>query len=58
MNKPMSLGKLQGLGPEEKQMIRKQSVQDIAKLNIRWLDEMTKPMSLGNYRVSGRRKNK
>ncbi len=54
----MSLGKLQGLGPEEKQMIRKQSVQDIAKLNIRWLDEMTKPMSLGNYRVSGRRKNK
>jgi len=29
------------LKPEEKQMIRKQSVLDIAKLNIRWLDEMT-----------------
>jgi uncharacterized protein (DUF1800 family) len=38
---PMSLGKSQGLKAEEKQMIRKQSVQDIAKLNIRWLDEMT-----------------
>jgi uncharacterized protein (DUF1800 family) len=37
----MSLGKLQSLKPEEKQMTRKQSVQDIAKLNIRWLDEMT-----------------
>ncbi len=41
VSQPMSLGKLQGLRPEEKQMIRKQSVQDIAKLNIRWLDEMT-----------------
>jgi uncharacterized protein (DUF1800 family) len=40
-SQPMSLGKLQGLKAEEKQMIRKQSVQDIAKLNIRWLDEMT-----------------
>ncbi|HEX3768409.1 MAG TPA: hypothetical protein VHT72_08530, partial [Puia sp.] len=38
VSQPMSLGKLQGLKPEEKQMIRKQSVQDIAKLNIRWLD--------------------
>ncbi len=41
VSQPMSLGKLQGLKAEEKQMIRKQSVQDIAKLNIRWLDEMT-----------------
>jgi uncharacterized protein (DUF1800 family) len=41
VSQPMSLGKFQGLKPEEKQMIRKQSVQDIAKLNIRWLDEMT-----------------
>src|ERR1700759_5280054 len=41
VSQPMSLGKWQGLKPEEKQMIRKQSVQDIAKLNIRWLDEMT-----------------
>lgn len=37
----MSLGKLQSLKPEEKQLIRKQSVKDIGKLNIRWLDEMT-----------------
>ena len=37
VSQPMSLGKLQGLKAEEKQMIRKQSVQDIAKLNIRWL---------------------
>ena len=29
------------LRPEEKQMLRKQSVQDIFKLNIRWLQEMT-----------------
>jgi uncharacterized protein (DUF1800 family) len=41
VSQPMSPGKLQGLKPDEKQMIRKQSVQDIAKLNIRWLDEMT-----------------
>jgi uncharacterized protein (DUF1800 family) len=41
ISQPMSLGKLQGLKPEEKQMIRKQSVQDLARLNIRWLDEMT-----------------
>jgi uncharacterized protein (DUF1800 family) len=33
--------KLPGLRPEEKQMIRKQSVQDIASLNVRWLREMT-----------------
>jgi uncharacterized protein (DUF1800 family) len=33
--------KLPGLRPEEKQMIRKQSVQDIASLNVRWLGEMT-----------------
>jgi uncharacterized protein (DUF1800 family) len=37
----MSPGKLLSLKPEEKQMIRKQSVQDITKLNIRWLQEMT-----------------
>jgi len=41
VSRPMSLGKWQDLKPEEKQMMRKQSVQDIAKLNIRWLDEMT-----------------
>ncbi|HET7002907.1 MAG TPA: DUF1800 domain-containing protein [Puia sp.] len=41
VSQPMSAGKWPGLKPEEKQMIRKQSVQDIAKLNIRWLDEMT-----------------
>lgn len=41
VSQPMSAGKWLGLKPEEKQMIRKQSVQDIAKLNIRWLDEMT-----------------
>jgi uncharacterized protein (DUF1800 family) len=40
-SQPMSLAKLQGLKPEEKQLFRKQSVQDIARLNIRWLDEMT-----------------
>jgi uncharacterized protein (DUF1800 family) len=33
--------KMQGLKPEEKQMIRKQSVQDISKLNLKWLQEMT-----------------
>src|SRR5664279_897422 len=40
-SQPMTLGKLRGLKPEEKKIIRKQSVQDIAALNIRWLDEMT-----------------
>ena len=40
-NQQMSSGKMQGLKPEEKQMIRKQSVQDISKLNLRWLQEMT-----------------
>src|SRR5450755_2505819 len=39
-NQAMGPGKMQGLRPEEKQMIRKQSVQDISKLNIRWLQEM------------------
>ena len=33
--------KMLGLKPEEKQMLRKQSVRDIFKLNIRWLQEMT-----------------
>ncbi len=33
--------KMKALRPEEKQMLRKQSVQDIFKLNIRWLQEMT-----------------
>src|ERR1700712_119535 len=42
VSQPMMKGKMQGLKPEEKQMIRKQSVQDISKLNIHWLDEMTK----------------
>jgi uncharacterized protein (DUF1800 family) len=41
VNQPMSQGKMLSLKPEERQMIRKQSVQDISKLNIRWLDEMT-----------------
>ena len=40
-NLPLAPGKMPGLKPEEKQMIRKQSVQDISKLNIRWLQEMT-----------------
>src|SRR5579863_9450954 len=40
-NQQMLSGKMQGLKPDEKQMIRKQSVQDISKLNIRWLQEMT-----------------
>jgi uncharacterized protein (DUF1800 family) len=34
-------GKRASLKPEERQMIRKQSVLDIARLNIRWLQEMT-----------------
>ncbi len=34
-------GKPANLKPNEKQMIRRQSVQDISKLNIRWLQEMT-----------------
>jgi uncharacterized protein (DUF1800 family) len=38
---PPGSGKIAGLRPEEKQMIRKQSVQDITRLNLRWLDEMT-----------------
>src|ERR1700748_3628892 len=33
--------KLMDLTPEQKQMIRKQSVLDIARLNIKWLQEMT-----------------
>ncbi len=33
--------KMQALKPQEKQLIRNQSVQDIARLNIRWLQEMT-----------------
>ncbi len=33
--------KMQALKPEEKQMLRKQSVRDIFALNIRWLQEMT-----------------
>jgi uncharacterized protein (DUF1800 family) len=37
----MDPGKIQRLKPEARQMIRKQSVLDIAKLNLRWLDEMT-----------------
>ncbi len=37
----MNLRKIQMLKPEEKQMIRKQSVQDITKLNLKWLQEMT-----------------
>ncbi len=41
VSQPMLPGKMQGLRPEEKQKLRKQSVQDISKLNIRWLDEMT-----------------
>ena len=40
-NQQMSSGKMQNLKPGEKQMIRKQSVQDIYKLNLRWLQEMT-----------------
>src|SRR5450755_1474651 len=40
-NQQMVPGKMAGLKPEEKQMIRKESVQDISKLNIRWLQEMT-----------------
>jgi uncharacterized protein (DUF1800 family) len=40
-SQPISLAKLRELKPDEKQMFRKQSVQDIAKLNIRWLNEMT-----------------
>src|ERR1700692_1550924 len=40
-NQLMGPGKMTILKPEEKLMIRKQSVQDISKLNIRWLREMT-----------------
>src|SRR5882762_5642056 len=41
VSQPMSPDRILFLKPEERQMIRKQSVQDISKLNIRWLDEMT-----------------
>jgi uncharacterized protein (DUF1800 family) len=34
-------GKIPGLKAEQRQIIRRQSVQDISKLNIRWLQEMT-----------------
>lgn len=40
-NQQMTSPRMQGLKPEEKQMIRKQSVQDISKLNLKWLQEMT-----------------
>jgi uncharacterized protein (DUF1800 family) len=40
-NQQMVPGKPADLKPNEKQMIRRQSVQDISKLNIRWLQEMT-----------------
>lgn len=40
-NQQMVPGRPAELKPEKKQMIRKQSVQDISKLNIRWLQEMT-----------------
>ena len=40
-NQQATSPRLQGLKPEEKQMIRKQSVQDISKLNLKWLQEMT-----------------
>ena len=41
LQSPDAAVKMHSLKPEEKQMIRKQSVQDIYKLNIRWLQEMT-----------------
>jgi uncharacterized protein (DUF1800 family) len=41
VDQSMTTEKLQRLKSAEKQMIRKQSVEDIARLNIRWLDEMT-----------------
>ena len=40
-NQQTGTAKMQGLKPDQKQMIRKQSVQDISKLNLRWLQEMT-----------------
>jgi uncharacterized protein (DUF1800 family) len=40
-NRDTGMEKFQRLKPEERQMMRKQSVLDIAKLNIRWLQEMT-----------------
>jgi uncharacterized protein (DUF1800 family) len=40
-NQSMTPLRMTGLKKEEKQMFRKQSVQDIARLNLRWLDEMT-----------------
>lgn len=41
LQSPDAAVKMHSLKPGEKQMIRKQSVQDIYKLNIRWLQEMT-----------------
>ncbi len=40
-NQQMIPGRSAELKPEKRQMIRKLSVQDISKLNIRWLQEMT-----------------
>lgn len=37
----MAMMKMQSLKSQEKKLIRKKSVQDIASLNIRWLQEMT-----------------
>src|SRR6185295_7211752 len=37
----MAMMKMQNLKSQEKKLIRKKSVQDIASLNIRWLQEMT-----------------
>src|SRR6187402_896366 len=34
------LGELQKLSKDQKQMMRKQSQQDLKSLNIRWMDEM------------------
>jgi uncharacterized protein (DUF1800 family) len=40
-NQSLVPGKMPGPKAEERRMIRKQSVQDIPRLNIRWLQEMT-----------------
>ena len=40
-NRESGMGKFQRLKPEDRQMMRRQSVLDIAKLNIRWLQEMS-----------------
>jgi uncharacterized protein (DUF1800 family) len=37
----MAAGRKSGLKPGDKKEFRKQSVQDIARLNVRWLQEMT-----------------